>query len=110
MKTIEQVVEDYLEKIEETAPKYAKAKAETYQLTEFKKTQRSLLYATAVGKTVADKENWVSIQPQVAKTIEGVAVAIENEERLRWELKSLELRIEVWRTEQANRRFNNNLI
>ena len=30
MKTIEQVVEDYLEKIEETAPKYAKAKAETY--------------------------------------------------------------------------------
>ena len=54
MKTIEQVVEGYLEKIEETSPKYAKAKAETYQLTEFKKTQRSLLYATAVGKTVAD--------------------------------------------------------
>ena len=54
MKTIEQVVEGYLEKIEETSPKYAKANAETYQLTEFKKTQRSLLYATAVGKTVAD--------------------------------------------------------
>ena len=69
-----------------------------------------MLFGKAVGKTVADKENWVSIQPEVTKTIEGVAVAIENEERLRWELKQLELRIEVWRTEQANRRLHNNLI
>ena len=50
-------VEGYLTQIEQTAPKYAKAKAETYQLTEYKKTQRSLLYSRAVGKTVADKEN-----------------------------------------------------
>jgi len=110
MKTMNQMVEEYLEKIEEIAPQYAKAKAETYQLTEFKKTQRSMLFGKAVGKTVADKENWVSIQPEVTKTIEGVAVAIENEERLRWELKQLELRIEVWRTEQANRRLHNNLL
>ena len=38
-------VEGYLTQIEQTAPKYAKAKAETYQLTEYKKTQRSVLYS-----------------------------------------------------------------
>jgi hypothetical protein len=105
MKTMNQVVEEYLDKIGEIAPLYAQAKAETYQLMEFKKTQRSFLYGKAVGKTVADKENWVSMQPEVSETIEGIAVAMEKEEALRWELKQLELRIEVWRTEQANQRF-----
>ena len=54
---IEGEVEGYLNQIEQTAPKYAKAKAETYQLTEYKKTQRSVLYSRAIGKTVADKEH-----------------------------------------------------
>jgi hypothetical protein len=88
----------------------AQAKAETYQLQEFKKTQRALLYSKAVGKTVADRDNWVSIQPEVTKSIDGIAVAIEREERLRWELKVAELHIEVWRTEQANRRLESKIL
>lgn len=107
---VEGEVEDFLDKIEKIAPMYAKAKAETYQLTEYKKTQRSVLYSRAIGKTVSDKENWVSMQPEITKTIDGIAVAIENEERLRWELKIAELKIEVWRTEQANRRLVNNIL
>ena len=103
-------VEGYLKQIEYTAPSYAQAKAETYQLQEFKKTQRALLYSKAVGKTVADKENWVSMQAEVTKSIEGIAVAIEREERLRWELKVAELHIEVWRTEQANRRLETKIL
>lgn len=102
---MKEAIDVLLDKIEDVYPHYAQAKAHTYQLTEFKKTQRSMLYGNAVGKTVADKENWVSIQPEVTQTIEGIAEAIEEEERLRWELKLLELRIEVWRTEQANQRF-----
>jgi len=107
---VEGEVEGYLAQIEYVAPSYAQAKAETYQLTEFKKTQRSLLYSKAVGKTVADKENWVSIQPEVTKSIDGIAAAIEREERLRWELKVAELHIEVWRTEQANRRLETKIL
>ena len=107
---IEGEVEEYLSEIEQVAPQYAKAKAETYQLTEYKRTQRSVLYSRAVGKTVADKENWVSMQPEVTKSIDGIAVAIEREERLRWELKVAELHIEVWRTEQANRRLESKIL
>ena len=107
---VEGEVEGYLAEIEQVAPQYAKAKAETYQLTEYKRTQRSVLYSRAVGKTVADKENWVSMQPEVTTTIDGIAVAIENEECLRWRLKVAELKVEVWRTEQANRRLEHKIL
>ena len=101
---------DVLKRIDALAPEYAKAKADSYQLQEFKKTQRAMLYGQAVGKTVADKEHWVSVRPEVTKTINGIAVAIEKEEKLRWELKRCELEIDIWRTEQATRRAETKLI
>ena len=104
------MMDDVLKRIDALAPEYAKAKADSYQLQEFKKTQRAMLYGQAVGKTVADKEHWVSIRPEVTKTINGIAVAIEKEEKLRWELKRCELEIDIWRTEQATRRAETKLI
>jgi len=97
-------IENELQKIEETAPKYAKAKADSYQAMEWKKIQKSLLFTKAFGRTVADKENWVAIQPEYIVAAEGVSEAIEEEEKLRWDLKQSELKIEIWRTEQATLR------
>ena len=97
-------IENELQKIEETAPKYAKAKADSYQAMEWKKIQKALLFAKASGRTVADKENWVAIQPEHIVATEGVSEAIEEEEKLRWDLKQSELKIEIWRTEQATLR------
>ena len=112
------MMDDVLKRIDALAPEYAKAKADSYQLQEFKKTQRAMLYGQAVGKTVADKEHWVSVRPEVTKTINGVgapfadnaALAIEKEEKLRWELKRCELEIDIWRTEQATRRAETKII
>ena len=98
-------IEDELQKIEEIAPQYATAKALSFQAQEWKKTQRSILYSQAVGKTVADKEHWVAVQSAVAVANEGIAAAISNEEKLRWELKQAELKIEIWRTQQASARL-----
>ena len=98
-------IEDELQKIEDIAPQYATAKALSFQAQEWKKTQRSILYSQAVGKTVADKEHWVTIQAAVRTANEGIAASIQNEERLRWELKQAELRIEIWRTQQASARL-----
>ena len=98
-------IEDELQKIEDIAPQYATAKALSFQAQEWKKTQRSILYSQAVGKTVADKEHWVAVQSAVAVANEGIAAAISNEEKLRWELKQAELKIEIWRTQQASARL-----
>ena len=100
-----QDIEDELQKIEEIAPQYATAKALSFQAQEWKKTQRSILYSQAVGKTVADKEHWVAVQSAVAVANEGIAAAISNEEKLRWDLKQAELKIEIWRTQQASARL-----
>ena len=100
-----QDIEDELQKIEEIAPQYATAKALSFQAQEWKKTQRSILYSQAVGKTVADKEHWVALQSAVAVANEGIAAAISNEEKLRWDLKQAELKIEIWRTQQASARL-----
>ena len=101
----EKEIEDALQKIEETAPQYATAKAASFQSQEWKKTQRSLLYSKAIGKTVADKEHWVAIQNEVRMANEVLRRPFRNEERLRWELKQAELRIEIWRTQQASARL-----
>ena len=98
-------IEDELQKIEDIAPQYATAKALSFQAQEWKKTQRSILYSQAVGKTVADKEHWVAVQSAVAVANEGIAAAISNEEKLRWDLKQAELKIEIWRTHQASARL-----
>ena len=98
-------IEDELQKIEDIAPQYATAKALSFQAQEWKKTQRSILYSQAVGKTVADKEHWVAVQSAVAVANEGIAAAISNEEKLRWDLKQAELKIEIWRTQQASARL-----
>ena len=45
------------------------------------------------------------MQSAVAVANEGIAAAISNEEKLRWELKQAELKIEIWRTQQASARL-----
>ena len=73
------------------APKYAKAKSERRYLEEFRKTKKALLMKDAM-------------QMGYQELLRGLAVAIEQEESLRFMLKAAEMRAEVWRTESANER------
>ena len=50
------------------------------------------------------------METEVTKTSERTAVAREIEVRRRWELKVAELRMEFWRTEQANRRLEQKIL
>jgi len=93
-----------LDSIEEFAPQYAKAKGERVHLDDYRKVQLALLYEQAVGKTVADKENWCRAHPKYADILKAHADAVENEAGLYWKLKLAETQIEVWRTIQASRR------
>jgi hypothetical protein len=36
--------------------------------------------------------------------IRGLQAAVEIEEKLKWDITAAELRVEIWRTEQANNR------
>jgi hypothetical protein len=37
--------------------------------------------------------------------IKGLAAAVEVEEDLRWKLIAAQMRVDIWRTNQANNRF-----
>ena len=93
-----------LDTIEELSPLYAQAKVDRVHLDDYRKVQLALLYERAVGKTVAEKESWCKAHAQYAEVLTEHANAVERETALYWKLKLAETQIEVWRTIQASRR------
>ena len=89
------------------APKYAKAKSERIYLEEFRKTKKALLMNDAMQmgyESAVAQEREAYAHPEYQELLRGLAVAIEQEESLRFMLKAAEMRAEVWRTESANER------
>jgi len=91
--------------IRDHAPKLAKAKAERIYLDNYKKPLFAILYGQAPGKTIPDRENWAYASEQYQKHLRALQIAIEQEETIKWQMTSAQLRCEVWRSEQANARF-----
>ena len=104
MHVLDDDLTDALDKIEEYAPLYASAKKDKVLLEEFKKSKRSELFLQASGSTVAEKEHWAYAHEDYKQLLHGLAVTTEKETELLWKLKSAEMKVEVWRTLQANRR------
>lgn len=96
-----------LDFIRDNAPLYAKAKSERIFLEEFRKSKKALLMrdAEAAGhKTGAMQEREAYAHPDYIAVLDGLRVAVEEEERLRWMIIGAQAKIEVWRTIEANRR------
>ena len=89
--------------IRDKAPDHAKAKAERIYLSEFRKTKKAMLVTTQTG-TVQEKESYAYAHPEYIELLDGLRVAIENEETIIWRIKAAQAKIEIWRTQQANNR------
>jgi hypothetical protein len=83
---------------------YAKAKADRVHLEQFRKTKKAMLYVTQAGGTVSDREAFAYSHPDYVKILDGIKAAVEIEETLRWQIEAAALKIEIWRTQQANQR------
>lgn len=86
------------------AKAYAQAKAEVTYLEEFRKSKKAMLYGSAMGKTVTDRENQAYSHPEYLELLEGLKAAVEEAERLRWMLVAAQARIDVWRSQEASNR------
>jgi hypothetical protein len=100
----EQQLDDALTFIKKHAVDYAKAKADRRYLEEFRKTVRARLFINATGKTVADREAWAYAHPDYETNLLGIQVAVEEEERLKWQLEAARIQCEIYRTQSANNR------
>lgn len=86
------------------AEAYAAAKANVTYLEQFRKSKKALLFASAIGNTVADRENYAYSHPDYLAVLDGLKEAVEEAERLRWMLVAAQARIDVYRTQEASNR------
>ena len=93
-----------LDYIRDHAKQYAQAKANRVYLEEYRKTLKARLMAQQLGDPVNAQERFAYAHPEYAELLEGLKVAIEQEENLRWKLIAAQAKIEVWRSLSANQR------
>jgi len=90
------------------AGKYAKAKSERIYIEEFRKSKKALLMQMAQLKgveTMAAQERDAYANLEYQELLKGLKEAVEVEEKLRWQLIAAQLKVDIWRTEQANNRL-----
>ena len=83
---------------------YASAKAEVTYLEEFRKSKKAMLFASAMGNTIADKDNYAYSHPEYLEVLDGLREAVEKAETLKWMLVAAQARIDVWRSQEASNR------
>lgn len=84
--------------------KFAQAKADRIHLELFRKSKKALLMAESAESAVNAREQYAYSHKDYQALLEGLKAAVAIEEELRWKIESARLRIEIWRTEQANNR------
>ena len=89
----------------DTAPLYAKAKADRIYLEEFRKSRKARLASQAGTEVLGKQETYAYAHPDYIQILEGIREAVEREERYRWLMTAAQARIEVWRTEQYSARM-----
>ena len=86
------------------ASAYAQAKANVTYLEQYRKSKKAILFANAIGNTIADKEAYAYSHPEYLEVLDGLKLAVEEAERLRWMLVAAQARIDVFRTQEASNR------
>ena len=83
---------------------FARAKSERIYLEEFRKSLKSILMKRSMENSLGAQEREAYAHEEYLQQLNGLKVAIEAEEKLRWDLIGAQARVEIWRTEQANNR------
>jgi len=89
----------------DTAPLYAKAKADRMYLEEFRKSKHAQLKSLAGTEVLGKQDTFAYAHPEYVGILEGIKQAVETEERYRWLMTAAQARISVWQTEQYNARL-----
>lgn len=86
------------------AEKYAQAKAQRIYLEEFRKSKKALLMNESTEKAANAREQFAYSHPDYIGVLDGLKSAVETEEMLKWHQIAAQLRVEVWRSQEASNR------
>lgn len=90
------------------AAEYASAKASRVYIEEYRKSKKALAMRDAElhgHTTSASQEREAYASEEYVELLSGLKAAVELEEKLRWEMVSAQLTVEIWRTQSANARM-----
>ena len=88
----------------ENGKKFAKAKAERIYLEEYRKSLKAILMKRSMETAIGAQEREAYAHEEYKQLLEGLKVAVEAEEELRWALVAAQARIEVWRSQESSKR------
>jgi hypothetical protein len=88
----------------DNAPKYAEAKSQRVYLENFLKVKRAQLIQDCKNEPVTRAESYALSHPDYLVIIEGIKIAMLEEEKLKYFLEAAKLRAEIWRTTEASNR------
>lgn len=96
-----------LDYLRDTAPAYAKAKAERVYLEEFRKSKKAMLMKAVEAQypSAAAQEREAYSHPEYLALLDALREATEEEERLRWMIVAAQAKIECWRSLESSRRY-----
>lgn len=100
-------MEEMLERYRQLAERYAPARAKREYIDEYKKSLLALLmkkYEKLNFTSAVAQEREARADDAYLALLNDLQTAIHEEEKLRYHLKSVEIEIEVWRTQSANSR------
>ena len=86
------------------AKQFAKAKAERTYIEHYRKSLKAILMKKSNESAIGAQEREAYAHPEMLELIKGLQAAVEIEEKLKWDITAAELRVDIWRTEQANNR------
>ena len=92
-----------LDFIRDKAKGYAVAKSQTRQLDHYRKIKRSELFLQASG-TVAEREAIAESSTEYKEAVDAIAIAEQEEAKLKWQLIAAQEKLNVYRTMSANYR------
>lgn len=86
------------------AGQFAKAKAQRIYLEEYRKSLKSILMKRSMEETIGAQEREAYGHQEYVELLKGLREAVEQEEKLRWDLIAAQARVEVWRSQEASNR------
>jgi hypothetical protein len=92
---------DYILK---NAEKFSRAKAERIYLEEYRKSLKAMLMKRSMETAIGAQEREAYAHPEYVELLKGLKEAVEQEEKLRWDLIAAQARVEVWRSQEASNR------
>lgn len=86
------------------APRMGAAKGQRIRLEEFRKSKKALLMAASALPSVAAREQYAYAHAEYLEVLDAIGAAVELEETLRWQMLAAQIKVEVWRSQEASNR------